>query len=764
MRSTVFLFDDMTSTGVDTVPVDSIVLVKDDGSGKTIEGIKISNGSLDSSSTVSDLVNNTSLFKASDNVTLPLGSISDVTLSSVSDGQSIKWDEANSKWINYTPTSGAAATIDYLNDVNNVEITDIANGQVIVWDSTNSKWINSTLEAVIHTIEALDDVALSSIQDGQVLQWNSAQSNWVNVNLRHLLSELDDIDFSTSPSSGQVLQFDGSKWKPYTLPPDVVTSVNGQTGDVSIDTDDVSEGANNKYYDDLYVYDIVNNMEINRLTDVDTSTSAPASGQVFRFDGTNWIPSGESVTSVNTKTGDVQLDTDDVPEGSNNKYYDQSAVDSSIAAIEFNDISDVDTSTNTPTSGSIVKYDGSKWSTADESVVSVNGANGVVELNTDNIPEGNTNKYYDQSAVDSSISNTTIGSLANINTSSDSASDKETLVFDGTDWVNKPLSYIAPNADSIPGGNTNKYYSESLFSQSISQTNIDSLSDVDYASAPSDGNILHFNSGHWEPTTEYVQSVNGANGEVTIGSDDIPEGQNNKYFTVQNFQNEFENSDIGNLSNVDFASSQPTANNVLTFDGTKWIAAQKDVLSVNGQSGVIALTTDDIDEGQNNKYFNQASIDSLMSSVELGHLGDVDFSLMSPVEDYVLKFRNGKWIAAPITLPPQSGNGTMIHNELIGRATNNSHPIEAISGLEDALSDLDHRLADIETTYSAINNSVSAMQTMVNELNTYAIRSNTSIVSGSRNIENIVRLNQEDYDSLTEKDEATLYIIDNIIQ
>ncbi len=114
-----------------------------------------------------------------------------------------------------------------------------------------------------------------------------------------------------------------------------VLSVNGATGAVVLDTDDIDEGSTNLYYTEDRVSantDVAANTEkvsadgsIDTHSDVDISTTVPTSGQALVWDGTNWVP------------GDV------------------TAVES------INDLNDVDTSTTTPTSGQALVWNGDDW-------------------------------------------------------------------------------------------------------------------------------------------------------------------------------------------------------------------------------------------------------------------------------------------------------------------------------------------------------------------------------------------------------------------
>ncbi|WGL30775.1 long tail fiber protein [Synechococcus phage S-CRES3] len=65
----------------------------------------------------------------------------------------------------------------------------------------------------------------------------------------YTINQLGDVDTSTAaPSNGDFLQWDGANWVPGTSSGAPVDSVNGQTGVVALDADDISDAATtNKY-------------------------------------------------------------------------------------------------------------------------------------------------------------------------------------------------------------------------------------------------------------------------------------------------------------------------------------------------------------------------------------------------------------------------------------------------------------------------------------------------------------------------------------
>jgi len=138
-----------------------------------------------------------------------LDGLSDVNITSVDDGEFLKYDEATGKWVNGT---GGSSSVQALNDLSDVDITSATSGQVLKYDGTD--WVNAnestgstvsvtqvqstgtkiatiTVDSVgtdlyaptgggSSTLEDLTDVNITSVSDGQVLKYDSSSSKWVN--------------------------------------------------------------------------------------------------------------------------------------------------------------------------------------------------------------------------------------------------------------------------------------------------------------------------------------------------------------------------------------------------------------------------------------------------------------------------------------------------------------------------------------------------------------------------------------------------------
>jgi len=158
-----------------------------------------------------------------------------------------------------------------------------------------------------------------------------------------LTAQEGDVAIQTDDSSSWI--YDGTTWIAFGTSGAVV-SVNGQTGTVSLDTDDVSEGATNKYFSDTL-----------------------ARGAFTAGAGIS-ITTGTIASTITQYTDELAQDasaslfTTGTHAGISYSYVDGSnKIDStvSLAGFSIDDLSDVDTSTTPPASGQALAWDGSNW-------------------------------------------------------------------------------------------------------------------------------------------------------------------------------------------------------------------------------------------------------------------------------------------------------------------------------------------------------------------------------------------------------------------
>ncbi len=313
--------------------------------------------------------------------------------------------------------AGAMMTnVAVLNDLSNVSGTP-SNGQVLAFDSVNG-WqpanaaggavdsVNGQTGVVVLSTSDLDDVSATAPTDGQVLRFN----NTLGVYVPETLSSTAPVDSVNGQTGAVVLDADdisdAATTNKFTTASDIsklagieagaqvntVDSVNSLTGAVVLDTDDISDAASvNKY---------------TTASDISKLAGIEAGAQV------------NTVDSVNSQTGAVVLDADDIDDTATTNKFTTASDISKLAGIEagadvtdatnvaaagammtgtavLNDLSNV---SGTPTDGQILTYDSvNGWQPENApaaGVTSVNGQTGVVVLDADDIDDSTTTNKF----------------------------------------------------------------------------------------------------------------------------------------------------------------------------------------------------------------------------------------------------------------------------------------------------------------------------------------------------------------------------------
>ena len=159
-----------------------------------------------------------------------LDGLSDVNISSPTDGQTLTYDAANDVWVN-----GAGATvIESLGDIADVDLTNLEDGQTIVWDATEEKWVPGTsgtsLTAGFGVSIENDEIKTTDFVGTQA-QWDALTSaEKAAYDFVHITDDTSPENYSpghaisdgtTEKTQREVLEFEG-----FTVTDD---SVNGKT-------------------------------------------------------------------------------------------------------------------------------------------------------------------------------------------------------------------------------------------------------------------------------------------------------------------------------------------------------------------------------------------------------------------------------------------------------------------------------------------------------------------------------------------------------
>ena len=415
---------------------------------------------------------------------------------------------------------------------------------------------------------------------------------------------------------------------------DAVASVNGQTGVVSLDTDNITEGSSNLYFTNTRADGRIGAANLTDLNDVNYTAGAGIDGQFLKYVNSNnrWeaaaAPAG-AVTSVNTQTGAVVLDTDDVSEGSSNLYYTNARFDTQLGT---------KTTDNLTEGSSNLYYTNARFDTQ------------LGTKTTDNVTEGSSNLYYTNARFDTQL---------------------------GT-----------KDTDNLSEGSSNLYFTnaraDGRADSRIAASNLNALNDVNYtAGAGIDGQFLKYvhSNNRWEAAaapTAPVSSVNSQTGAVVLDTDDVSEGSSNLYYTNARFDTQlgtkttdnltegssnlyYTNArfdtqlgtkDTGDLSegsnlyytnaradgrigaanltdlnDVNYTAGAGIDGKVLTYvnSNNRWEAVASPtapVTSVNTQTGAVVLDTDDVSEGSSNLYYTNARFDTQLGTKDTDNLSE----------------------------------------------------------------------------------------------------------------------------------------------
>jgi len=369
----------------------------------------------------------------------------------------------------------------------------------------------------------------------------------------------------------------------------------GNNSDIPTSTDSLAEGSTNLYYTDARVgsYLTTNNYAtqtyvdnailtkdtIAEMGDVDLTT-APTNGQGLVWDNANskWV-AGDSFSQSDFDTAFTAKDTDDLSEGSTNLYYTdarvasylsgtgyattsyvtsqiaavfsdlddevydreradinlQSQIDSlttNVGALVLDDLGDVDTTTNAPTNGQTLIYNGTSF------VPGTISGYTTADFNTDfatktttDLTEG-TNLYYTDARADARVAAANIGILNDVNTVGISAGDF--LLYDGSEFL--PVDF-ATEVNTYADGR-------------IGVASIQDLSDVDGVDTVASGDILLYDaSNNHFGFINFGSEVNSYFDTrfATKSTTDLAEGTN-LYYTDSRFDTRFTTKTADNLT------------------------------------------------------------------------------------------------------------------------------------------------------------------------------------------------------------------------
>lgn len=433
------------------------------------------------------------------------------------------------------------------------------------------------------------------------------------------LNDLGDVNVSGGATDNQALAWDDAtqKWIPQTISggSGAVDSVNGQTGVVVLDADDIDDtSTTNKFVTAAEKSDISTAVQPGDLatvattgdyTDLSNTPTIPTSvddlnpsqtgnsGKFLTTDGTNssWasIPGGGDMLASTYDPQNIAGDAfsqDNMTDGTTNKNY-TATEKTKLAGIEdgaeVNNISDANATDLTDSGDTALHYHSADRNRANhtgtQTASTISDFDTEVSNNTD-VAANTAARHAAVTVTDSSEIDFTLTGQ-NITASLVSGSVDETKLDTS---VNASLDLA--DSSTQPGDNVSTLTNDAGYLASVTAADVDSEASTDGYVLTSDG----AGGAAWEvvPGGGSVSSVNGQTGTVVLDADDIDDtSTTNKFVTA---------ADLTTLSNT---------------SGTN--TGDQDLSSYATKTGVETITNKDLTTGNTFPTFNQNTTGSAAS-------------------------------------------------------------------------------------------------------------------------------------------------------
>ena len=566
----------------------------------------------------------------------------------------------------YLRKDGSWAIMD-LGDLGNVSVATPTDGHVLKWSASNNQWqAGADLQGAGSGggIELTDlSVTTDSASSGGSLSYASASGTFTfaPADLSGLatstevgalnLNSLTDVNFS-NPTANAVLKYNNStsKWELGT-DNDTNYSVMGAANSYAAGL----VLAGNATHGDAFLRKdgIWATLSTDSISNI--SNTAPSTGQVLKWSGTEWAPSTDLTASSGSGITLTDLSVSVGAVGTSTLSYSNTtgvftftppdlsgyATTSAIPTL-LQDLSDVDD--GTPEVGQIIKWDGNSWALSADDTGSA-ASLGSFSVNT--LTSGAASLIYDDTNgvftytppnLSSFLTSVAINDLTDVNT--EGASVGSVLKYNGTGWVigtdnntggsGGGVDFTQFSAVTADAGNTSLTYDDAgtftytppnLSGYALSANIPDNLSDLSDVSSttPSDGQVLKWSNenGHWYPGTDNVGGSGGSGitlADLSVSTGDASSGGTLSYnnangtFTFQpaDLSSFATTTAVNNLSLNDLSdvsASSPQSGQVIKWNGTAWASADD-----NATAYTLPVATDSVLGGI--KIGNNLNIDS----------------------------------------------------------------------------------------------------------------------------------------------------------
>ncbi|WNJ19473.1 tail fiber domain-containing protein [Pontibacter sp. G13] len=364
------------------------------------------------------------------------------------------------------------------------------------------------------------------------------------------LTDLIDVS-QTTPSNSQVLQWNGVEWKPATLP----AATNYQAGSgIQINGSTISNTGDTNANNDVLkttqhsgdVSGTYNNIVVENIQGQPVSTNSPSNGEVLQWSGGAWEPStlpaatnyqaGSGIQingSTISNTGDTDANNDVLKTTQHS-----GDVSGTYNNIVVENIQGQPVSTNSPSNGEVLQWSGGAWEPSTLPAATNYQAGSGIQING------------------STISNT-----------------------GDTDANNDVLKTTQHSGDV--SGTYNNIVVENIQGQPVS------------TNSPSNGEVLQWSGGAWEPSTLPAATNYQAGSGIQINGSTISntgdtDANNDVLKTTQHsgdVSGTYNNIVVENIQGQPVSTNSPSNGQVLKWNGSAWAPGSAGSSTVWNTSG-----------------------------------------------------------------------------------------------------------------------------------------------------------------------------------
>jgi len=591
-----------------------------------------------------------------------LSGLTDVTITSVTNGQLLGWN--GSEWVNVSPGATSAFP---LQDLTDATITSLTNGEIIQWDGTawvnvdadtlltdyytktevdnsflsatteitnetwvtnnflsasteitNETWVTNNMLSADTALEDLSDVTINTIAETQTLIYEGGE--WINKN--NQLSILSDTTITT-PQALDILQYDGSVW------------VNAVIDANSFDAYTKQESDNNFLSATTYIP--------TNLPDLDDVTLASlTNGNSLVYNGSVWV--NETLIYQLNNLSDTNINS----LSDNDILIWDSATSKWVNGVNTNTTTLValtDTDIISPTTNQVLTWNGTKWVNQDNTNTTT-----LADLTDTNINTPSVNEWLRYSGTEWINSQIQLTNIQDV--SLNSPSSNEVLTFNGSEWVN--------SAATSSVGASEQWVTDNFLSASTNlYSTLDSLTDT-VLTSPVLNQALVFDGTDWvNSAITSTGSITADNG-LTIVSDVVKLGGSLIEDTILDITNY--NLSISGLSaqtNFDDDSISYVVNDAgETITGTTNIenysvGVQDDsnynlsYLDINLSSGITLSSNNANAASSGDTSYMKISSDGFDTTMIIDELANVNLS--SEISGEALVYDGSEWVNSAVT-------------------------------------------------------------------------------------------------------------------